>query len=151
MNLTLPLSSAVTEQIIPQTQPFVLVSSLLGIDETGCQTAFTIPEGHVLSDAQYLQPSGLLENMAQSCALMMGYKGALQIANSNGGEVPEPKVGFIGDIREFKCASLPKVGSTIQTSITIENQIFDVTMIEGQVMQNGISIASCKMKIFVKN
>lgn len=151
MDLSLPLSKAVTEQIIPQKQPFVLVSSLLETAETGCSTSFTIPEGHVLSDAQYLQLSGLLENMAQSCALMMGYQGALQVANSNGGEVPEPKVGFIGDIREFKCLSLPKVGSTIQTHITIENQIFDVTMIDGQVTQNGTPIASCKMKIFVKN
>lgn len=151
MDLSLPLAKAVTEQIIPQKQPFVLVTSLLEIAEGGCQTAFTIPEGHVLSDAQRLQPSGLLENMAQSCALMMGYNGALQIANSNGGEVPEPKVGFIGDIREFKCSALPEVGTTIQTRITIENQIFDVIMIDGQVSQNGNSIASCKMKIFVKN
>lgn len=151
MDLTLPLSQTVTEQIIPQKQPFVLVSSLLEIAETGCRTAFTIPEGHVLSDAQHLQPSGLLENMAQSCALMMGYNGAMQIANSEGGEVPEPKVGFIGDIREFKCFALPEIGSTIQTRITIENQIFDVTMIDGQVSQNGNPIASCKMKIFVKN
>ena len=151
MDLSLPLSKAVTEQIIPQKQPFVLVSSLLETAETGCSTSFTIPEGHVLSDAQHLQPSGLLENMAQSCALMMGYQGALQVANSNGGEVPEPKVGFIGDIREFKCSALPEVGSTIQTQITIENQIFDVTMIDGQVTQNETVIASCKMKIFVKN
>jgi hypothetical protein len=151
MDLSLPLSAAVTAQIIPQKQPFVLVSSLLEIAESGCRTAFTIPEGHVLSDAQRLQPSGLLENMAQSCALMMGYNGALQMANSNGGKVPEPKVGFIGDIRQFKCSTLPEVGSTIETRITIENQIFDVTMIDGQVSQNGTPIASCKMKIFVKN
>lgn len=151
MDLTLPLSKIVTEQIIPQKQPFVLVSSLLEIAETGCRTGFTVPEGHVLTDEAHLQPSGLIENMAQSCALMMGYRGALEIANSNGGEVPEPKVGFIGDIREFKCSALPEVGATIETQITIENQIFDVTMIDGQVTQNGMSIASCKMKIFVKN
>ncbi|MBL7800954.1 MAG: 3-hydroxyacyl-ACP dehydratase [Chitinophagales bacterium] len=151
MDLSLPLSSEVTETIIPQKQPFVLVSSLLDITETGCQTAFTIPEGHILTDAHRLQPSGLLEHMAQSCALMMGYRGALQVANSNGADLPEPKVGFIGDIRAFQCSALPEVGTTIQTQITIENQIFDVTMIEGQVSQNGTPIASCKMKIFVKN
>ncbi len=65
--------------------------------------------------------------------------------------IPGTKVGFIGDIRAFQCLSLPEVGSTIQTQITIENQIFDVTMIKGQVSQNGTPIASCKMKIFVKN
>jgi hypothetical protein len=47
----LPLAhQLITEQIIPQKQPFVLVTSLLEIAEGGCQTAFTIPEGHVLSD-----------------------------------------------------------------------------------------------------
>lgn len=140
--MQLPLSIEETEAIIPQKQPFVLISRLLAASEAGGKTAFTIPENHVLVDNGELQPSGLMENMAQSCAALMGFRGAML------GE--QPKIGFIGDIRSFTFSKLPKVGTTIETNITIENQIFDVTMIGGQIFENGEPIAECKMKIFVR-
>lgn len=151
MDLTLPLSKEVTEFIIPQKQPFVLVSTLFSIDEHGCKTGFRIPSGHVLVDNGLLQPSGLLENIAQSCALMMGYSNAKRVALAHGAETPQPKVGFIGDIREFSCNALPEIEGQLETYINIENQVFDVTMIEGKVFYQNQLIASCKMKIFVKN
>lgn len=140
--MQLPLSVEETESVIPQKQPFVLISHLLSASEAGGKTSFTIPEKHILTDNGELQPSGLMENMAQSCAALMGFRGAIS------GE--QPKIGFIGDIRDFNYTKLPQIGTTVETIITIENQIFDVTMIDGKVLQNGEAIAGCKMKIFVK-
>jgi predicted hotdog family 3-hydroxylacyl-ACP dehydratase len=139
---TLPLSKEQTEAIIPQKQPFVLISSLINASEKSCETSFTIPDNHVLLTGKHLSSSGIIENIAQSCAAMMGY------VNRN--ETGKPKVGFIGDIRNFQCSALPAVGATIQTLVTIENQVFDVTIIEGKVFMDGKQIAACKMKIFVK-
>jgi hypothetical protein len=47
---------------------------------------------------------------------MMGY------VNRN--ETGKPKVGFIGDIRNFQCSALPAVGATIQTFVTIRESSF---------------------------
>jgi len=138
----LPLTKEQTEFIIPQKQPFVLISSLTKADESGCETQFTVPENHVLLNGNKLSPSGIMENIAQSCAAMMGF--------INSGKDEKPKIGFIGDIRGFSCSALPKVGETLTTEIKIENQVFDVTIIQGTVLLHNEQIASCKMKIFVK-
>jgi hypothetical protein len=44
---------------------------------------------------------------------------------------------------------LPKTGDELITEITIENQIFDVTLISGKINCNNKIIAQCKMKIFI--
>jgi predicted hotdog family 3-hydroxylacyl-ACP dehydratase len=140
--LSFPIAADIVAQMLPQKEPFVLVSEILNLNETSCTTSFSIPENHVLVFDGKLSAAGLIENIAQSCAAMMGAAGQAK------GE--SPKVGFIGDIRNFNCEELPPANNTIQTSITIENQIFDVTMISGNVFLRGKKIASCQMKIFVK-
>lgn len=141
--LTFPIPAEIVAQMLPQKAPFVLVSEILSLSETSCTTSFSIPENHVLVFDGKLSAAGLMENIAQSCAAMMGAAGQAK------GEAP--KVGFIGDIRNFNCSLLPAAGEKIATTITIENQIFDVTMIAGAVFLNKEKIADCQMKIFVKD
>jgi predicted hotdog family 3-hydroxylacyl-ACP dehydratase len=140
--MNFPLSIADTTKLLPQEHPFVFVSRLESMDETQCVTSFDITAGQVLVVDGILTASALVENMAQSCAAMMGARGKML------GEAP--KVGFIGDDRFFNCSFLPSVGDTIFTEIVIENQIFDVTMVSGKVKYKGEQIATCKMKIFVQ-
>ncbi len=128
--------------LIPQKPPFVLVSNLQQVSDTGCVTSFTIPANHVLCVQGILQASGLIENMAQTCAAKQGYE------YTRAGK-PLP-IGFIGDVKDFKCHKLPLAGDTIVTEIIIENKVFDVTIISGRVMLLGEEIASCKMKVFVE-
>ncbi len=141
--LTFPIPAEIVAQMLPQKAPFVLVSAILSLSETSCTTTFSIPENHVLVFDGKLSAAGLMENIAQSCAAMMG------AAGQEKGEAP--KVGFIGDIRNFNCTLLPTAGENIKTIITIENQIFDVSMIAGTVFFNNEKIADCQMKIFVKD
>jgi predicted hotdog family 3-hydroxylacyl-ACP dehydratase len=128
--------------LIPQKPPFVLVSSLMRVTEDECTTVFEIPVNHVLCKNGVLQASGLIENMAQTCAAKLGYEYELL-----GKPMP---IGFIGDVRDFKCSQLPPAGTTISTDIRIDNRVFDVTVISGKVYMDGKEIASCKMKVFIE-
>ncbi len=128
--------------LIPQKPPFVLISSLIKVTDDECTTTFEIPASHVLCKNGVLQASGLIENMAQTCAAKLGYE-----CNLIGKPMP---IGFIGDLRDFKCSELPPAGTLITTEIKIENRVFDVTVISGKVFMGNKEIASGKMKVFIE-
>jgi predicted hotdog family 3-hydroxylacyl-ACP dehydratase len=137
-----PITDSDLLALIPQKPPFVMISELVNANEKKCTTKFKILDENVLCDNGILNPSGLIENIAQSCAAHKGYECIVQNQT-----VP---VGFIGEVRDFTYSKLPKAGDIITTEITIENQIFDVTLISGKVFHDKTEIASCAMKIFVR-
>jgi predicted hotdog family 3-hydroxylacyl-ACP dehydratase len=129
--------------LIPQRPPFVMISKLLNADAESCRTSFIVSADNVLCDNGKLNPSGLIENIAQTCAAMKGYECKKENKNA--------PLGFIGDVKDFHYSKLPGAGEEIQTEIVIENKVFDVTLISGKITLDGEEIASCKMKIFVQN
>ncbi len=138
----LPISGQKLIDLIPQKPPFVLISALLAVSESNSVTSFVFDEKHVLCTNGKLTVAGLMENMAQTAAVKMGYE-----CNILGKKIP---IGFIGDVRDFSFTKLPSAGEEIETEITITNQIFDVSMITGSIKLNGEEIANGKMKIFVE-
>jgi len=84
-----------------------------------------------------------IENIAQTVAAGAGY-----MAKQNGKPVA---VGYIGAVKNLEIFALPKVGDVINTKVTVVNQVFDVTIVNGDVECKGIKLAKCEMKIFVKN
>lgn len=140
--MNLPITADDTVDLIPQKPPFVLISTIENIEGNKCTTSFFIDENHLLVKDGKLSEGGLIENIAQTCAAKAGYENALI-----GLGIP---LGFIGDVRNFHCKQLPKVGSTIYTSIEVEAKVFDATIISGEVFLNGKVIARCKMKVFEK-
>jgi predicted hotdog family 3-hydroxylacyl-ACP dehydratase len=137
-----PITGKKLIDLIPQKPPFVLISSLNEVSENNCITTFVFTAAHVLCQNGELTSAGLMENIAQTAAAKMGYECFLE-----GKKIP---IGFIGDVRDFIFTRLPKAGEELTTEITIENKIFDVTIMSGKVMVDGKEIASCKMKIFVE-
>lgn len=138
----LPVTGNALIELIPQKPPFVLISSLNEVNEHKCVTGFLVESTHVLYNCESLSVAALIENIAQTCAVKVGYECSL--INK---KVP---LGFIGDIKDFKYTRLPVAGEELRTEITIEHQIFDVTIIAGKISINGEEIATCKMKIFVE-
>jgi hypothetical protein len=45
---------------------------------------------------------------------------------------------------------MPKVDTTITTTVLVENKIFDFVIVKGSVSQNDNELATCVMKIFIK-
>lgn len=135
-----PINGQNLIDLIPQKPPFVLISALLEVSEGHSVTSFVFDQNHVLCEDGKLTTGGVMENIAQTAAAKTGYQSFMK-----GKKVP---IGFIGDVRDFTCTRLPKIGEELTTEIRISNKIFDVTLITGTVKLNGEQIASCKMKIF---
>ena len=84
-----------------------------------------------------------MENIAQSAAARAGY-----ISRRENKPIP---VGYIGAVKNLEIYSLPKTGDELITEITIENQIFDVTIISGKITCNETVLAKCQIKIFINH
>ena len=127
--------------IIPQRPPFVMVGNIVSHNKFRTTSNFNIKTNNILVKDGVFTISGLLENIAQTAAANVGYECALT-------NTPIP-LGFIGAISKVKVHYLPLVNSLIETSIAITNEIFNITLVEGEVKQNGRTVISCQLKILV--
>ena len=129
------------QALIPQKIPFVMVDKLLSFDEKVTRTGFRIQADNIFVENGEFKEPGLVENIAQTAAARAGF-----ISKTENKPVG---VGYIGAVNGLQVYALPKTGDELITEITIENQIFDVTLISGKVFCNEKIIAQCNMKIFI--
>jgi predicted hotdog family 3-hydroxylacyl-ACP dehydratase len=126
---------------IPQRDPFVMIGRLVSADGTTTRTRFTVLEENLLAKNGFLTEPGLVENIAQTAAAGIGY-----ICRAENRPVP---VGYIGAVQHLAITQLPAVGEMIETEVTVKNQVFDVSIINGAIRSNGQVLAQCEMKIFI--
>ena len=129
------------EILIPQRSPFVMIDKLLEVAETSTTSGFTILDNNIFVQDGIFKEPGLVENIAQTAAARAGY-----VSKTENKPV---LVGYIGAVNNLQIFSLPKTGDELITEITIENQIFDVTLISGKITCDKQLIAQCNMKIFI--
>ena len=129
------------QSLIPQRPPFVMVDQLLSFTETTAHGGFRIKADNIfLENGEFKEP-GLLENIAQTAAARAGY-----ISKKENKPVA---TGYIAAVKNLEIYSFPKIGDELITEITIENQIFDVTIISGTISCKGAVLAQCQIKIFI--
>lgn len=129
-------------KLIPQKPPFVFVDSIVFADEKKAETIFEIILGKPLVADGFLSEAGLMENIAQTVAAKAGYDSFLK--NS-----PVEK-GFIVAVKNFVVHSLPAVGQQIRTSITIQENVMNLTVIHATVSCIEKIIATCEMSILIE-
>jgi len=119
-----------------------MIDQLVRCDEVCSDTTFLINADNVLVEDNELSEAGITENIAQTAAAGFGY-----ITQQNKKPIA---VGYIAAIKNLEIFALPKVGETIETNVAITDQIFEMTIISGSVKCNGKLLASCEMKIYIK-
>jgi len=127
-------------ELLPQKPPFVMVDLLLSITQQVSVTRLTLKEDNLFCENGELCDTGLMENVAQSCAARIGYVNKII-------EGDTVKIGVIGAIRDFVVEELPKVGEVIDTEIVVLEEVFNMTLVEAKVRIEDRVVASCKMKI----
>ena len=125
--------------LIPQRRPFVMIDRLLSFDETESSTDFVIKEDNIFCKDGLFLETGIMENIAQTCAARIGY------ININNNE--SVKIGVIGSIKDLIITKLPKVGTTLVTKVKVLSEVFAITLVEAEVYDNDELIAKCEMKI----
>ena len=128
--------------LIPQKAPMAMVDGLLESDQEKTISTLTIEPDNIFVEEGLFKEPGLIENIAQTAALRAGYE-----ADKNN---EKPKVGFIGSVKKMKIYSLPKVGETLNTRLTILMEMENISVIKGEVMVNDELIAEGEMNIFLQ-
>ena len=126
-------------QLIPQRPPFVMVDRVLSCDDTDAVTDFVIRPDNIFLDDNRLATSGMIENMAQSCAARMGCINMMKNESV--------KIGFIGDIRNCEIRRQPLMGETLTTHVHIIEDVFHLTLANVTVNIGDETIASTRIKI----
>ncbi|MDL2256495.1 hydroxymyristoyl-ACP dehydratase [Parabacteroides sp. OttesenSCG-928-G06] len=129
--------------LIPQRAPIVMVDRFYGIDAEGSYTGLQIEASNMFCNEGLFDECGITEHIAQSAAARIGY-----IYIQKGEAVP---IGFIGSIDKMHYHVKAKEGDLLQTTIRIEQEVFDITMISAQVHVAEELIAEGQMKIFLKH
>ncbi|HKZ38658.1 MAG TPA: hypothetical protein VJ184_13450 [Chryseolinea sp.] len=127
---------------IPQRHPVVMVHELVEADDDHAVTQLTIEPDNIFVSREYFSEPGLVENIAQTAAMHVGYQCSLK-------NIPIP-IGYIAAVKDLKIQTLPKQNSRITTSVKITNKVLDITVVEGRVEQEGNLLCSCEMRIFAK-
>lgn len=128
--------------LIPQRPPMVLVDRFYGMNEQGSYTGLRIEASCLFCTDGQMDECGVTEHIAQSAAVRVGY-----LYRSRGEAIP---VGFIGSVNKMTWHALPAVGDELHTTIRVEQEIFDITLISATVEANGRLIAEGQLKIFLK-
>lgn len=126
-------------QLIPQRPPFVLVDRVVSFDHTTTTTEFSVRTDCILVEDGVLSADGLVENVAQTCAVRMGCVNHVHHESI--------KLGFIGAVRNMSFFRLPCIGEVLTTSIVVREEVFNMTLVDAQVRSGNELLATAEMKI----
>ena len=121
--------------LIPQRPPFVMIDQLTFSDQATSRSVFRVKSDNIFVVNGQLREPALIENIAQTAAARAGF-----LAAQSGLPV---MIGYIGAIKKLEIFGLPLVNDTLETEITIENQIFNVTIISGRIRCKEKVVAQC--------
>lgn len=138
------LRSIDVHTVLPQQEPFVMVGTLTHFELTTSTTETRIEEENIFVNDGKFSASGMMENIAQTCAARIGFYNKYILEK-------DVQVGFIGAIRNYVVHSLPEVGSTIVTKVDILEEIFGMTLANAEIKCNNEVIATAEIKLSVRS
>ena len=127
-------------ELLPQRPPFVMVDHLTDYSETQSSCDLTVRPDNVFFEDGTLAAPGLIEHIAQTCAARLGYYNKYVLKTG-------VRLGFIGEVKNLEIVRLPREGETIETTITVVQEIFDVTLVSAEVRVSTEVIATTGLKI----
>ena len=119
-----------------------MVHDLVEASDDHAVTRLHVSPANVFADGGFLGEPGLVENIAQTAAVHVGFQ-----CSRKGLPIP---IGYIAAIRDLTINKLPPVGSLLTSRVDITNKVLDVTVARGQVECDGEVLCSCEMRIFAK-
>lgn len=126
-------------ELLPQRDPFVMVSRLVYFTPEKVVTELDIADSNIFVEDGHFSVPGLNENIAQTCAVRMGY-----LSYSQKGRI---KDGYIGAITNFRVERTPVVGETVSTQFELIEEVFNVTLAHVSVRIGNELIAETDLKI----
>ena len=117
-----------------------MVDHLTDYNETQSSCSLAIRPDNVFLENGELAAAGLIENIAQTCAARLGYYNKYVLKTG-------VRLGFIGEVKDLSINRLPREGETIETTIVVVQEIFDVTLVTAEVRVGTEVVATTRLKI----
>lgn len=130
-------------ELLPQQEPFVMVGRLVHFDRIKTVTETIIDAKNMFVEDSRMSASGLIENIAQTCAARIGYINKYILKKGI-------QIGFIGAIRNMQINDLPNVGDTITTTVDVVEEVFGMILANASIVCNGQTLVTTEMKIAIK-
>ncbi len=115
---------------IPQRPPFVFIDAIAERSEKRASTRYTISENCPLLSDGILPLSGLMENAAQTCAVIAGNR-----------------IVYLGAVKQMEVTRFPKVGETLRTEAIVKQQMLNISLIECTTRVQNETTATTTLKI----
>lgn len=115
---------------IPQRPPFVFIDAIAERSEKRVSTRYTISEHCPLLSDGVLPLAGLMENAAQTCAVIAGNR-----------------IVYLGAAKQMEVTRFPKVGEMLQTEAIVTQQMLNISLIECTTLVQNETIATTTLKI----
>lgn len=129
--------------VLPQQEPFVMIGSLTHFEMGTSTTETLIKEDNIFVDNGCFSASGMMENIAQTCAARIGFYNKYILHK-------DVQVGFIGAVRDFKVYGLAPVGTVITTRVDVIEEIFGMTLARATITASAL-LAEAEIKLSVRN
>lgn len=126
-------------ELIPQRPPFVMIDCLSHIDHIVATSKFEVRNDNLFVEDDRLTAPGMIENVAQTCAARIGYMNKVSNAPI--------KLGFIGAIRNLQIRRTARIGEVLYTTITVKEEIFQMTLVDAEMKSGNETILTAEMKI----
>ena len=130
-------------ELLPQQEPFVMVSRLVHFDDVRTICEMNIQADNIFVEDGNFNALGMIENIAQTCAARIGYVNKFILKKA-------VQIGFIGAIRNLEVTDLPEVGQQITTIVDVIEEVFGMTLASAVIKQGNRTLATTEMKIAVK-
>lgn len=128
--------------ILPQRPPFIMIDYLTYYDEVKTSTRFTVRQDNIFVADNRMLATGLIENVAQTCAARIGYFNLVS-------GLPV-KIGFIGAISNLNVIRTPQVNEVLDTTIRVKEEVFGMTLVEAETRVGDEIIVTVEMKIAIQ-
>ena len=127
-------------ELLPQREPFVMVGRMVYFDMGRCATRTRIAPGNLFVEKGRFTASGIIENIAQTCAARIGYINKYILKKGI-------QLGFIGAIRNMNLYRSPEAGEEIETAIVTIEEVLGMTLVSAKVTAGEETIAEAEIKI----
>ncbi len=134
--------TASIKKLLPHREPLLMVDGLHYYNEKRAIATLTILETNMFLENPNFAETGLIEHMAQTAALMTGYKYSIH-------NLPA-REGFIAAIKNLKIEQLPKINDTISSTVEITFEMANMTNVYVVAKLKNEILASAEMTLVLK-
>lgn len=139
-------------KFLPHRKSILMVDQHLVLTDEVIKTEFKIEPNNIFVDNGYFQESGLIENIAQTCSIIVG--SSFFTDDDADGENNANVIGFISAIKFIHIHKLPKINSTLLSIGNLKSRYdgdgYSICTMLGEVYNNEELLLDCELNLFIK-